>query len=164
MRREIDLLSLDIDGIDYWLWKAITVIRPRVVVAEVQVIWGDSRSVTVPYRSDFRAEYLHGFGIYCGASLPAFVKLARAKGYRLVGTQCHGYNTFFLRDDVGRTVFRKSARRSGRGFHSLSGRTKRCSRSSKTKRGSKYENHHVTRNVWSLNEFLLDEQGVDNDR
>jgi hypothetical protein len=105
MRREIDLLSLDIDGIDYWLWKAITVIRPRVVVAEVQVIWGDSRSVTVPYRSDFRAEYLHGFGIYCGASLPAFVKLARAKGYRLVGTQCHGYNTFFLRDDVGQDSF-----------------------------------------------------------
>ena len=161
---EIDLLSLDIDGIDYWLWRALTAVRPRVVVAEVQAIWSDSRAVTVPYCSDFRTECVDGFGIYCGASLPAFVKLARAKGYRLVGTQRHGYNAFFCAMTWGRTVFRKSAHRSGRGFHSLSGRTKRCSRSSKTKRGSKYENHQATRNIWSLNEFLLDEQGVDNDR
>ncbi len=102
---EIDLLSLDIDGIDYWLWQALTVVRPRVVVAEVQAIWGDSRAVTVPYRSDFRAEYVDGFGIYCGASLPAFVTLAKSKGYRLIGTQRYGFNAFFLRDDVGVDIF-----------------------------------------------------------
>lgn len=102
---EIDLLSLDIDGIDYWLWKALTAVRPRVVVAEIQAVWGDSRSVTVPYRSDFRAEYIDGFGVYSGASLPAFVKLARSKGYRLVGTQRYGFNAFFLRDDVGQDIF-----------------------------------------------------------
>jgi len=102
---EIDLLSLDIDGIDYWLWKAINVVRPRVVVAETQAVWGDTRSVTVPYRKDFRAEYVDGFGIYCGASLPAFAKLAREKGYRLIGAQRYGFNAFFLREDVGREVF-----------------------------------------------------------
>lgn len=102
---EIDLLSLDIDGVDYWLWKAITVVHPRVVVAEAQVIWGDTRSVTVPYRSDFRAEYVDGFGVYSGASLPALVKLARTKGYRLVGTQRYGFNAFFLREDVGQDLF-----------------------------------------------------------
>src|SRR5438046_10236891 len=83
----------------------MTAVPPRVVVAEVQAIWGDSRAVTVPYRSDFHAEYVDGFGIYCGASLPAFVKLARAKGYRLIGTQRYGFNAFFLRDDVGRAIF-----------------------------------------------------------
>jgi hypothetical protein len=102
---EIDLLSLDIDGIDYWLWKAVTVIRPRVVVAEIQAIWGDSRSVSVPYRADFRAEYVDGFGVYSGASLPAFVKLARSKGYRLIGAQRYGFNAFFMRDDVGQDLF-----------------------------------------------------------
>jgi hypothetical protein len=102
---EIDLLSLDIDGIDYWLWQALSVVRPRVVVAEVQAIWADSRAVTVPYRSDFRAEYVDGFGIYSGASLPAFVKLAKSKGYRLIGTQRYGFNAFFLRDDVGVDIF-----------------------------------------------------------
>ena len=102
---EIDLLSLDIDGIDYWLWEAITVVQPRVVVAEIQAIWGDTESVTVPYRPDFRAEYIDGFGVYSGASLSAFVKLARRKGYRLIGTQRYGFNAFFLRDDIGQDVF-----------------------------------------------------------
>ena len=102
---EIDLLSLDIDGVDYWIWDAISVIRPRVVVLEAQVIWGADRSVTVPYRSDFRAEYVNGYGVYSGASLPAFVKLARAKGYRLIGAQLYGYNAFFIRDDVGVGLF-----------------------------------------------------------
>jgi hypothetical protein len=102
---EIDLLSLDIDGIDYWLWNALTVVRPRVVVAEIQAIWGDTRSVTVPYRADFRTEYVGGFGVYSGASLPAFVKLGRTKGYRLVGTQRYGFNAFFMRDDVGQDIF-----------------------------------------------------------
>jgi len=102
---EIDLLSLDIDGIDYWLWNAITVVRPRVVVAEIQAIWGDTRSVTVPYRADFRTEYVSGFGVYSGASLPAFVKLGRTKGYRLIGSQRYGFNAFFMREDVGQDIF-----------------------------------------------------------
>jgi hypothetical protein len=97
----IDMLSLDIDGNDYWLWEALDVVRPRVVVAEVQCIWGADRAVTVPYASDFRAGFVDGFGVYCGASLPAFVKLARRKGYRLVGVQRLGFNAFFIEDGVG---------------------------------------------------------------
>ena len=104
-RGEIDLLSLDIDGIDYWLWNAIEAINPRVVVTEIQAIWGSDVSVTVPYRPDFKAEFVNGFGVYCGASLPAFVKLGKKKGYRLVGCQRYGFNAFFIRDDVGQDVF-----------------------------------------------------------
>jgi len=102
---EIDLLSLDIDGVDYWIWNAIEAVCPRVVIAEVQTIWADERSVTVPYSPDFRADYFRGFGIYSGASLPAFVKLARKKGYRLVGCQRYGFNAIFLRNDVGEGTF-----------------------------------------------------------
>jgi hypothetical protein len=104
-RGEIDLLSLDIDGIDYWLWNAIDVVRPRVVVAEIQAIWGSGASVTVPYRADFKTEFINGFGVYCGASLPAFVKLGKKKGYRLVGCQRYGFNAFFVRNDVGQEIF-----------------------------------------------------------
>jgi hypothetical protein len=102
---EIDLLSIDVDGVDFWIWNAIEAIRPRVVVAEIQALWGAEASVTVPYRPDFRAEYISGFGVYCGASLPAFVKLANKKGYRLVGCQRYGYNAFFIRNDVGQNLF-----------------------------------------------------------
>jgi len=101
----IDLLSIDIDGVDYWVWDAINAISPRVVVAEVQCIWGAERSVTVPYKDDFRAEYINGFGVYSGASLPAFIKLANKKGYRLIGVERYGFNAFFMRDDVGNDVF-----------------------------------------------------------
>jgi hypothetical protein len=51
IKGEIDLLSLDIDGVDYWIWNAIEAISPRVVVAEIQAIWGTEASVTVPYAS-----------------------------------------------------------------------------------------------------------------
>ncbi len=102
---EIDLLSLDMDGVDYWVWEAIEAVRPRVVVAEVQIVWGAEAAVTVPRDPGFVAEYADGAGIYCGASLPAFVKLARRKGYRLVGAQRYGFNAFFVRDDLGADVF-----------------------------------------------------------
>jgi hypothetical protein len=55
----------------------------------------------VPYSPDFRTQYENGFGIYSGASLAAFAKLAARKGYRLVGLQKLGFNAFFVRNDLG---------------------------------------------------------------
>ena len=101
---EVDLLSLDLDGIDYWVWEALDVIAPRVVVAEIQCIWGADRAVTVPYDPAFRTKHVNGFGIYSGASLAAFVSLAARKGYRFVGVQRLGFNAFFVRNDLGQDV------------------------------------------------------------
>ncbi len=101
---DIDLLSIDMDGVDYWIWKAIEVIMPRVVVVEYQDIIGPDKSLTVPYADDFNShEYpmSNGTPNFCGASLPAFVKLAREKGYRLVGCNRYGYNAFFIRNPIG---------------------------------------------------------------
>ena len=98
---EADLLSLDIDGMDFWIWNALTAIAPRVVVVEYQDIWGEE-SVTVPYKPDFNRFDIHPD--YFGASLPAFVKLAGTKGYRLVGCNKYGYNAFFVRNDIGQEV------------------------------------------------------------
>ncbi|HVO49254.1 MAG TPA: hypothetical protein VMT29_23285 [Steroidobacteraceae bacterium] len=97
MAGDIDLLSLDIDGVDYWVWKAVDAVRPRVVVVEFQDMWGAQRAVTVPYDPSF-ARGIHAD--FFGASLAAFVKLGRQKGYRLVGANRYGYNAFFVRDDI----------------------------------------------------------------
>jgi hypothetical protein len=102
---DVDLLCIDIDGIDYWLWKAIDCVKPRVVVVEYQCIWGPKESVTVPNDPQFETGFEGRFGVYCGASLAAFVKLGREKGYRLIGVQRYGYNGFFMRNDVGMDVF-----------------------------------------------------------
>jgi hypothetical protein len=101
---DIDLLSLDIDGIDYWVWKALTVVRPRAVILECNGVWGPHLSVSVPYRPDFRLDFSKQ-PYYCGASLAAFVKLGREKGYRLVGLQRLGFNALFLRSDTGADLF-----------------------------------------------------------
>jgi len=97
---EVDLLSLDVDGNDYWLWQALTVIEPRVVVLEYNHLHGPYVSVSVPYRDNFVAEFSKYGSDYAGASLAAFIKLGRSKGYRYVGSNTIGTNAFFVRDDI----------------------------------------------------------------
>ncbi len=94
---EVDLLSIDIDGMDYWIWDAIKCVNPRVVVIEANGKFG-KRSITVPYVSNWAYSNAHPH--YHGASLLALTKLANKKGYRLVGTNRFGYNAFYLRDDI----------------------------------------------------------------
>ncbi len=102
MTGEIDLLSLDLDGIDWWVWRALEAASPRLVVVEYQDILGPEVAWSVPYQADFVASRHAGRDPdYAGASLNAFVLLGRAKGYRLVGCQRYGFNAFFLRHDVG---------------------------------------------------------------
>jgi hypothetical protein len=99
---EIDLLSLDIDGMDYWVWEAIEAVSPRVVVLEYQDILGPDVCWTVPYADDFSSQKYpttDGMPNFAGASLAAFVKLGRRKGYRLVGVNRYGFNAFFVRND-----------------------------------------------------------------
>ncbi|MGH9828640.1 MAG: hypothetical protein ACREDR_35920, partial [Blastocatellia bacterium] len=75
----IDLLSLDVDGNDYWLLKALTGIQPNVMVIEFNAACGPERSVSMAYEPCYRLD--PAVQPYrCGASLPAFVNLARARG------------------------------------------------------------------------------------
>lgn len=97
----IDLLSLDIDGMDYWIWKAITVIEPQVVVCEIQNYIPANRPLTVPYDPEFVFESEN----FRGASLAAMCKLGREKGYRLIGTHRFGFNAFFMKNGVGEAFF-----------------------------------------------------------
>jgi hypothetical protein len=100
---EVDLLSIDIDGNDYWIWKAIDMLDPKVVVVEYQDILGPDRSWTIPYKADFNRSVYdvnRTHMNYGGASLRAFAKLGKKKGYQLVGCNRGGWNAFFVKDSI----------------------------------------------------------------
>src|SRR5580693_2423558 len=98
---EIDFLSIDIDNNDYWVWKAITVIQPRVVVIEYNAALRPPLSLVVPYDPERRWDGSN----YFGASLEALVRLGRDNGYRIVGCNFSGANAFFVRDDIAGNHF-----------------------------------------------------------
>jgi hypothetical protein len=97
----VDLLSLDIDGMDYWVWKAIAVIDPMVVVCETHNVAPPNKSITVPYDPQFFCQSED----YRGATLEAMCRLGREKGYRLVGTHRYGFNAFFIKSGFGEEYF-----------------------------------------------------------
>jgi hypothetical protein len=96
---EIDLLSIDVDGNDYWFWKDINYLNPRVVIIEYNASLGRELSLTVPYDPLFDRHKKHLSGFYHGASLTALTKLANEKGYILAGCDSKGVNAFFVRED-----------------------------------------------------------------
>ena len=98
---EVDFLSLDIDGNDYWVWKAIDKISPRVCVFETHNIIPANLALTIPYDPKFIKEIPD----FHSASLLAMTKLSKEKGYRLIGAHRHGFNAFFMRNDVGIDIF-----------------------------------------------------------
>jgi hypothetical protein len=95
---EIGLLSIDIDGNDFWVWRAIEA-RPSIVVCEYNSVFGNRLAVTVPYRADFQRTAAHFSNLYFGASLPALCRLAEDKGYAFAGSNSAGNNAFFVRRD-----------------------------------------------------------------
>ncbi len=96
---DLGVLSVDIDGNDYWAWEAIASVRPRIVVCEYNPNFG-REAVVVPYDPAFRRFAAHPSGLYYGASLAAFERLGRARGYVLVGCTTSGTNAFFVRGDI----------------------------------------------------------------
>lgn len=93
---EVDLFSIDVDSIDYWLLDALTACSPRVLIMEYNALFGPTRAVTLPNAP----KPAHAPKGYSGASLAALETLARRKGYRLVLCEEVGINAFFLRHDV----------------------------------------------------------------
>lgn len=99
IKGEIGLLSVDIDGNDYWVWKAITVVDPVIVVVEYNSVFGIEKAITVPYRPDFVRNKEHYSHLYFGASLKALCMLAEEKGYAFVGSNSIGNNAYFVKKE-----------------------------------------------------------------
>ena len=97
---DIGLLSIDIDGNDYWVWEAIHCVKPAIVICEFNANFGDMNSLVIPYAPLFSRFEGHYSGLYFGASIAAFVHLGKVKGYTFIGTPSTGINAFFVRDDL----------------------------------------------------------------
>lgn len=98
--RDLGILSVDIDGVDYYVFEAISEFNPRILILEYNAVFGGERKITVPYSEDFRRTAAHYSNLYFGASLGALTHLANRKGYTLVGTTSAGANAFFVRNDL----------------------------------------------------------------
>lgn len=96
---DIGLLQIDIDGNDYWVWRAITAVRPAIVIIEYNSVFGAKRAITVPYDPKFSRGRAFS-NLYFGASLPALCDLAQSKGYDFVGSNTAGNNAYFVRSEL----------------------------------------------------------------
>lgn len=94
---DVDFFSIDVDGMDFWLWDALEACRPRVMVIEYNYLFDPAHAVTLPYDPGFDLGQ-QPTRAYRGASLSALTRLGRRKGYRLVATE--RVNAFFVRNDV----------------------------------------------------------------
>lgn len=99
--KEFDLLSIDIDTNDYWVWKAISGYSPRIVVVEYNSKIPPTESLSIAY--DPNAHW--AFDDYMGASLLAMYNLGKEKGYTLVYCESSGTNAFFVRNDLIKDIF-----------------------------------------------------------
>jgi len=101
---ELGILSVDIDGVDYWVLKAIECVNPSIIIAEINGVFGDLKPFTVPYRPDFDRFGAHYSGQFFGMSVAAAIKLCGERGYTYVGSNSNGVNAFFVRNDLARSV------------------------------------------------------------
>jgi len=101
---EIGLLHIDIDGNDYWIWKALEVVTPIIMIVEYNSIFGSDRSITIPYRPDFVRSKAHYSHLYAGSSLPALCDLALEKGYVFIGSNSAGNNAYFLKKGYEKNI------------------------------------------------------------
>ncbi len=107
---EPDVISIDIDSVDYWIWKALTGIRPRIIVIEYNATLPAGELLTLPRD---RTDGWDGATDRYGASLDALVALGETKGYGLVHTDLAGVNAFFVREDLLKLVGVPTTRRAG---------------------------------------------------
>jgi hypothetical protein len=93
-----DVFSLDIDGNDYYIAKAVLDggIRPKIFVVEYNAVYGPDRCMTVEYRDDFVLTTAHPTNLYYGVSLAGWKKFFESRGYRFVTVDRNGVNAFFV--------------------------------------------------------------------
>lgn len=110
--KELGLLSIDVDGNDYWIWEAVNVVSPIIVVMEYNSLYGPDATWAIPYQEDFWRLQKGNTILHYGASLSALVSLGEKKGYDFIGCNSAGNNAFFIRSDKNRH-FRKLTAREG---------------------------------------------------
>ena len=95
----VDLLHIDVDGNDYWIWQEID-LAPAIVIVEYNSVFGAERAITIPYSADFQRAKAHFSHLYWGCSLKALHSLALSKGYAFIGCNSAGNNAYFVHRDA----------------------------------------------------------------
>ena len=98
--KKIGILSIDIDGNDYWIWKEISVIDPMIVIIEYNSTFGQNHKISIPYDKNFDRSKAHYSNLYWGASIEALKFLASKKGYKFLTTNSAGNNAYFIKENI----------------------------------------------------------------
>ena len=98
LHRDPDVFSLDIDGCDYYVARALldSGLRPRIMVVEYNSVFGPKRSATIEYREDFDMASAHLTQLYYGVSIAGWRAYLEKQGYRFVTVDRNGVNAFFV--------------------------------------------------------------------
>ena len=104
---EVGVLSVDVDGNDYWIIEAINCIKPYILICEYNSIFGDKEMITVPYKFSFSRNSSHYSNLFFGSSIKALIRLMKDKGYTFIGSNLNGVNAFFIRNDHARNILIK---------------------------------------------------------
>jgi len=99
-KKKIGILSIDIDGNDYWVWEKINAIDPLIVIVEYNSTFGEKYKISIPYNENFNRSKAHYSNLYWGASIEAFKFLANKKGYNFFSTNSAGNNAYFIKENI----------------------------------------------------------------
>ena len=94
--KNIDLFSIDIDGVDYWVLEKLPNEFAKIIVAEYNAHFGDELMVSVPNIKGFQREKYHYSHLCFGTSIKALISLLNKKGYIFLGSNIFRTNAFFI--------------------------------------------------------------------
>ena len=97
--KSVDIFSLDIDGVDYWILKELPDNLSKIIVAEYNPYFGPDLEVTVPYSDNFNRTEYHSSNLCFGMSLRALINLMENKGYSFIGSASLRSNAFFIKNE-----------------------------------------------------------------
>ena len=98
--KKLGILSLDIDGVDYWILKKMSSLEPSIIICEYNSLFGQKKAITVPYKKNYIRSNEHYSNLYYGASIKAFIDLLKKRNYFFIGTNSAGNNAFFVKKNI----------------------------------------------------------------
>jgi len=103
--RDLDLFSLDIDGIDYWILNELPKNFCKIAIIEFNPVFGKDIEVSVPNINDFNRTNYHYSNLCFGMSLRAAIKIMQSKNFYFLGTNLFRNNAFFVSNDFKKNKY-----------------------------------------------------------
>jgi hypothetical protein len=100
---KVGILSIDIDGNDYWVWEALSCLDPAIVICEYNCLFGFEHPWTIRYDPTFVRGSKYPFSFY-GTSLRSACDLAENRGLKFIGCNRAGNNAYFIRKDLHKYI------------------------------------------------------------